>query len=159
MSLLGRTLLALALSAAGCSATPTNPQAAGAAALATADANLTGSWKLQSFRSVTPLEPMLQAFVEFQYGNLIVRFGQGRFVAESPGVHVDRAYKIVEADGYRFHRGSVAFEADRARDLELRTLGYTVLRLSHRQITREPGQVVAALRKSLLPGRALAGEG
>ena len=53
---------------------------------------------------------------------------------------------ITETDGYRFHRGRVAFEADRARDVELKLLGYTVVRFTHRQVTDEPAQVAQTLR-------------
>lgn len=56
---------------------------------------------------------------------------------------------IVETDGYRYHRGRAAFEADRTRDLELHTLGFEVIRLSHRQVTEEPPQVAAVLRGAL----------
>jgi very-short-patch-repair endonuclease len=58
---------------------------------------------------------------------------------------------IVETDGYRYHRGRAAFEEDRARDLRLRTLGYTVLRLSYRQVFEEPDTVLAALGRLLGP--------
>jgi very-short-patch-repair endonuclease len=56
---------------------------------------------------------------------------------------------IVETDGYRYHRGRAAFEDDRARDLELRALGFEVLRLSHRQVTEEPGRVATVIREAL----------
>lgn len=56
---------------------------------------------------------------------------------------------IVETDGYRYHRGRTAFEEDRSRDLRLRTLGYNVIRLTHRQVVDRPEDVVAALRKAL----------
>jgi very-short-patch-repair endonuclease len=58
---------------------------------------------------------------------------------------------IVETDGYRFHRGRIAFEEDRARDLQLRELGYNVVRLSYRQVVDHPKRVAAVLRKALLP--------
>lgn len=58
---------------------------------------------------------------------------------------------VVETDGYRHHGGREAFESDRARDLRLRTLGYQVLRLSHRQVFDEPRRVLAALRPMLTP--------
>ena len=61
---------------------------------------------------------------------------------------------VVETDGYRYHRGRAGFEQDRARDLKLRGLGYDVLRLSYRQVTREPDEVIAVLRASLAPRRA-----
>lgn len=53
---------------------------------------------------------------------------------------------IVETDGYRFHRTRSAFEADRARDVELKLLGYTVVRFTHRQVMDEPSQVAQTLR-------------
>lgn len=53
---------------------------------------------------------------------------------------------IVETDGYRYHRGRVAFEEDRARDVHLRLLGYEVLRFTHRQVTGGGAHVAAALR-------------
>jgi len=56
---------------------------------------------------------------------------------------------IVETDGYRYHRGRAAFEDDRARDLELRALGFEVVRLSHRQVMDEPERVAAILRADL----------
>jgi very-short-patch-repair endonuclease len=65
---------------------------------------------------------------------------------------------IVETDGYRYHRGRAAFEDDRARDLELRALGFGVIRLSYRQVTEETQRVGAILREALRDsdrGRAL----
>jgi very-short-patch-repair endonuclease len=56
---------------------------------------------------------------------------------------------IVETDGYRYHRGRAAFEDDRARDLELRALGYEVARLSYRQVFDEPQRVASSLRARL----------
>ena len=61
-----------------------------------------------------------------------------------------RAHLVVETDGYRYHRGAAAFEADRARELELGRLGYTLRRFSYRQVVRQPRDVAIALR-SLLP--------
>jgi very-short-patch-repair endonuclease len=56
---------------------------------------------------------------------------------------------IVETDGYRFHRGRLAFENDRARDLRLREIGFDVVRLSYRQVLDQPEQVATALRRAL----------
>lgn len=56
---------------------------------------------------------------------------------------------VVETDGYRYHRGRAAFENDRGRDLQLRALGYEVIRLSHRQVAEEPEHVAAVLRAAL----------
>lgn len=56
---------------------------------------------------------------------------------------------IVELDGYESHRGREAFEADRARDVELKLLGYEVIRFTWRQLVGEPAQVAATLRMLL----------
>ncbi len=58
---------------------------------------------------------------------------------------------VVETDGYRFHRGRQAFEDDRARDLELRLMGYEVVRFTYRQVIEERLGVAAALRQLLRP--------
>jgi very-short-patch-repair endonuclease len=55
---------------------------------------------------------------------------------------------IVEVDGHRFHGTRSAFEQDRERDQRLVLAGYSVVRFTWRQITREPAQVgrrIAAL--------------
>jgi very-short-patch-repair endonuclease len=56
---------------------------------------------------------------------------------------------IVETDGYRYHHGRQAFEDDRARDTELRLLGYEVVRFTYRQVLDDPTWVAAALRRLL----------
>jgi very-short-patch-repair endonuclease len=56
---------------------------------------------------------------------------------------------IVETDGYRYHRGRQAFEDDRARDTELRLMGYEVVRFTYRQVADDPERVAAILRALL----------
>jgi very-short-patch-repair endonuclease len=56
---------------------------------------------------------------------------------------------IAEVDGYEAHRGRAAFEADRARDVELRLLGYQVVRFTWRQVVDQSAEIAAALRKLL----------
>ena len=56
---------------------------------------------------------------------------------------------VVETDSYLYHRGSVSFEDDHARDLDLRAAGYTVLRFTDRQIEDEPDRVAADLARVL----------
>jgi very-short-patch-repair endonuclease len=56
---------------------------------------------------------------------------------------------VVETDGYRYHRGSQAFEDDHERDLELRSLGYDVVRLSYRQLTTDPERAASAVADAL----------
>ncbi|HWN72171.1 MAG TPA: DUF559 domain-containing protein [Solirubrobacterales bacterium] len=48
---------------------------------------------------------------------------------------------VVEIDSFAYHRGSIAFHDDHARDLDLRRRGYTVLRFDERQLEDEPDQV------------------
>ncbi|MET0305634.1 MAG: DUF559 domain-containing protein [Solirubrobacterales bacterium] len=52
---------------------------------------------------------------------------------------------IVETDSYRHHRGRESFQGDRGRDLDLKRLGYEVLRLAERQIDEEPETVAEIL--------------
>ena len=58
---------------------------------------------------------------------------------------------VVETDSYTYHRGRAAFQDDRGRDLELRRLGYEVLRLSERQIDEKPERVAETLSAILRP--------
>jgi very-short-patch-repair endonuclease len=52
---------------------------------------------------------------------------------------------IVETDGYKYHSGREAFEDDRDRDLRLKALGFEVVRLSYRQVVKEPTRVAELL--------------
>lgn len=56
---------------------------------------------------------------------------------------------IVETDGYRYHRGKVAFEDDRARDLEFKALGYEVIRLAEMQVSDDAQRVAEVLAAAL----------
>lgn len=56
---------------------------------------------------------------------------------------------VVETDSYRYHRGRVAFQDDRRRELELMRLGYSVLRLSETQIDEAPKRVGEVLGAEL----------
>ena len=56
---------------------------------------------------------------------------------------------VVEADSWTYHRGSVAFQDDHARELDLRAEGFTVLRFSEQQLEEEPGRVAADVTASL----------
>lgn len=55
----------------------------------------------------------------------------------------------VETDSHRWHRGSVAFEDDHQRDLDLRRRGYAVRRFTERQVREDASRVVADLRDAL----------
>jgi very-short-patch-repair endonuclease len=52
---------------------------------------------------------------------------------------------IVETDSYLYHRGEEAFQDDHSRDLDLKGLGYEVVRLSERQINEEPTKAAKTL--------------
>jgi very-short-patch-repair endonuclease len=56
---------------------------------------------------------------------------------------------VVETDSFLYHRGSISFENDHARDLDLRHLGYTVLHFTDKQIEDEPDRVVADVAAAL----------
>jgi very-short-patch-repair endonuclease len=67
-----------------------------------------------------------------------------------------RQWVVAETDGYRYHRGSTAFEDDHDRDLDLRAAGFAVLRFTFRQVTADPERVAISITKELEPasGRA-----
>jgi very-short-patch-repair endonuclease len=56
---------------------------------------------------------------------------------------------VVETDSFTYHRGSIAFEDDHSRDLDLRQQGYTVLHFTDTQIEEEPARVVADVARAL----------
>jgi very-short-patch-repair endonuclease len=56
---------------------------------------------------------------------------------------------MVELDGRRAHLNAHAFESDRYRDLELQAAGWTVVRITWRQLRDSPDQI-AQLVYSLL---------
>ena len=56
---------------------------------------------------------------------------------------------VVETDGYRYHRGSIAFENDHARDLTLRQHGFTVLHYTGAQLRSYPAEIAAELGEVL----------
>lgn len=56
---------------------------------------------------------------------------------------------VVETDSFAYHRGSVSFEDDHARDLDLRSEGFVVLRFTERQLEAEPRRVIADVARAL----------
>ncbi len=56
---------------------------------------------------------------------------------------------VVEADTWGTHGGSVAFEDDHVRDLDLRRRGFSICRYTDRQIHGEPALVAADLGERL----------
>ena len=59
-------------------------------------------WRLASWVPEQPLEPMLQALLSQQMASMTIRFAQGRVHADSPTIHIDRAYQVVDASGPQF---------------------------------------------------------
>jgi very-short-patch-repair endonuclease len=56
---------------------------------------------------------------------------------------------IVEVDGYQFHSGRRAFERDRRRDQAHIAAGYTVIRVTWRQLAEEPLVVITTIARAL----------
>jgi very-short-patch-repair endonuclease len=56
---------------------------------------------------------------------------------------------VVEVDGFRFHSSRATFERDRERDAVLAASGYTVVRVTWRQLVDEPEAVVARIAAAL----------
>ncbi|KYF59504.1 hypothetical protein BE08_15620 [Sorangium cellulosum] len=94
--------VALAAQAAGCGSGGAQASGGTAAEIASIDARLRGTFRLVRFEPEVPLEPMLASMLEFQYAHLVIRFDGQRIVADSPGLHVDRAYEIREPAWDRF---------------------------------------------------------
>jgi very-short-patch-repair endonuclease len=56
---------------------------------------------------------------------------------------------VVEIDGWRGHRSPAQLHSDHQRALELRALGYVVLRYTERQLLETPAAVAADIRRYL----------
>lgn len=56
---------------------------------------------------------------------------------------------VVEIDGFVHHGDRASFEADRARDAALAARGFTVIRVTWRQLVDEPEVVIARLAQAL----------
>jgi very-short-patch-repair endonuclease len=56
---------------------------------------------------------------------------------------------VVETDFFDYHRGSVAFEDDHQREMDLRQMGYTVRRYTGDQLDRYPAEIAAELGEDL----------
>jgi very-short-patch-repair endonuclease len=56
---------------------------------------------------------------------------------------------VVEVDGYAFHAGREAWEADRARDNAMTRRGWRVLRFTWTDLQRRPDHVLAVISETL----------
>lgn len=63
---------------------------------------------------------------------------------------------IVELDGYDYHRGRAAFERDHERDAEHQRMGFLVIRVTGRQLNREPETLLVRIATALAVRRAAA---
>jgi very-short-patch-repair endonuclease len=66
---------------------------------------------------------------------------------------------VVETDGFAAHGHRLAFERDRARDADLQSRGFTVLRFTDAQIAGEPLLVIARITRVLATEVGSAGLG
>jgi len=94
-----------------------------------------------SARAESPLESVSRA--------LLIAAGY-RFVEQSQvgAARVDflvEGRTVLEADGWAYHASRESFEADRERDRDLVAAGFKVLRLTHRDLVRQPGLVVVQI--------------
>jgi hypothetical protein len=100
-------LLALVLSlaplACGPSSPPMSPDQLVLRDRAAVDRVLQSSgWKISSWRPDSQLEAMFQELLYQQMQTMTVRFANGHMVADSPTIHVDRAYAVTDAAGPSF---------------------------------------------------------
>jgi hypothetical protein len=78
--------------------------------------------------------PLVNALVDTRAGPLEVDF------------HWPDRRLVVEADSWEFHRGRRAFEEDRRRDQLLKLAGWEHVRITWRQVSQRPQEVVEAVR-------------
>ena len=86
------------------------------------------------------------------------QLAQPRMNVEVLGYTVDYVWPelrvIVECDSWEFHSGRATFESDRRRDQFLEAHGWTVIRITARQLEREPYAVIARLAAALALAQA-----
>lgn len=119
----------------------------------------------KALRELTDEPPaILASELEHRFLALTEQFGLPRPTTNTTrgGHEVDALYPrerlMVELDGRTTHATRRAFETDRARDRRLAVAGWTVVRLTRRQLEREPAQIAGDLRALLGTGRRAAGE-
>jgi very-short-patch-repair endonuclease len=99
-----------------------------------------------------PLAPQTNVGIERDFLTLVRRYDlpEPRINVQVGPYVVDFLWSdqklIVELDSLAFHRTATVFESDRKRDIDLKRLGYTVLRITHRRLHEEPAVVAQELR-------------
>jgi very-short-patch-repair endonuclease len=92
--------------------------------------------------------PFTRSLPERRLLRLLERQGSAKPIANASlaGFEVDLLWPdarlVVEFDGFEHHGDRAAFERDRERDATLAARGYLVIRVTWRQLTREPDAVV-----------------
>jgi hypothetical protein len=97
--------LAVACGGSGGSSGATTPaQLAQQAARDAAGVNerLRGNWRLADYRPEVPLEATFQMLLTAQIQTMVIRFENGRLLADSPTIHLNRSYEITEVAGKSF---------------------------------------------------------
>lgn len=79
-------------------------------------------------------------------GNALVQVNDARFF---PDISFDDVKLLVEIDGRAHHSSPEAFEADRHRQNQLVTAGWTVLRFTPTQLAENPDEFVATVLETL----------
>jgi very-short-patch-repair endonuclease len=109
---------------------------------------LQGPKKLRSLiAQFDPLAPQTNPGIERAFLKLVRKYGlpQPQANVQVGPYVVDFLWPdhklIVELDSLQHHRRPSVFEADRKRDIYLKRLGYTVLRVTHRRLKEEPAVV------------------
>ena len=81
--------------------------------------------------------------------------------ADPTAIRVDFVWReqrvIVETDGHETHRTRSAFEEDRLRDQRLIVAGWTVIRITWRQLTQHPSEIIDRIAQLLSRERAARG--
>ena len=108
-------------------------------------------------RTRTELERLLLSFLDAE--NLPRPLVNERLGDIEPDFRWPEQRLIVETDGFETHGTRAAFERDRARDRALQAAGWRVIRVTRRQLEREPKQIAAALRALLRPPRGRGSRG
>ena len=85
-----------------------------------------------------PRSPLEEAFLKLCLTEPVVN---GTIEGLEVDFHWPDQRLVVETDGHEHHGTRAAFERDRARDQMLTAAGWTVLRLTHRQLLEEPARV------------------
>ncbi len=60
---------------------------------------LVGQWRLVDFHPDVSLEPALQMLLSQQVRTMVIRFDGSHLYADSPTIHVNRAYQVTYAAG------------------------------------------------------------